>query len=267
MKRAFVDIPEGQIHYRTEGEGEPVILLHMAVASSDEFVRPMHFLAKQYRAIALDFMGAGDSDPSPYPYKIVDHTRTVISFMDALGIKKAHIVGHHLGASIGMEVQIGWPQRVNKLVLSGFGYFPEPGEGIPFKEPVNFTSAVEIKADGSHLLEWWRRAGMWGGAPDILEERVLEYIKAGPRGEESHHATEGYNPKARLPLVTCPLMILFQTEDPFYCTAEKVKQLAPVGTKFTTMENGHIYVDRIQPQEFARAILDFLNVPDKPKKK
>ena len=68
MKRAYVDIPEGQVHYRNEGEGEPVILLHMAVASSDEFVRPIHFLSKSYCAIALDFLGAGDSDPAPYPY-------------------------------------------------------------------------------------------------------------------------------------------------------------------------------------------------------
>jgi pimeloyl-ACP methyl ester carboxylesterase len=166
-----------------------------------------------------------------------------------------------------MEIQIGWPQRVNKLVLSGFGYFPEPGEGVPFKEPQNFTTAVEIKPDGSHLMEWWRRAGIWGGAPDILEERVLEYIKAGPKGEESHHATEGYNTKARLPLITSPLMIMFQTEDPFYCVAEGVKKLAPKGTKFTTIENGHIYIDRIQPEKFAGAILDFLGAPEKRDKK
>ena len=35
MKKAYADIPEGQMHYRYEGEGEPILLLHMAVASSD----------------------------------------------------------------------------------------------------------------------------------------------------------------------------------------------------------------------------------------
>ena len=88
MKRAFIDLPEGQIFYREEGEGEPIILLHMAVASSDEFVRPMHILAKSYRTIAPDFFGAGDSDPSPYPFKIMDHARTMISFMEALASRK-----------------------------------------------------------------------------------------------------------------------------------------------------------------------------------
>ena len=46
MKRAYADIPEGQMHYRAEGEGEPVLLLHMAVGSSDEFTRVIPFLSK-----------------------------------------------------------------------------------------------------------------------------------------------------------------------------------------------------------------------------
>lgn len=44
MKRAYVEIPEGQMHFRFEGNGETIILLHMAVALSDEFSRAMHFL-------------------------------------------------------------------------------------------------------------------------------------------------------------------------------------------------------------------------------
>jgi len=257
MKRGYAEVPEGQMHYRMEGEGEPVILLHMAVASGDEFVRPIHYLSKYYCAIAPDFLSAGDSDPAPFPYSIADHAKSVINFMDSMGIKKAHIVGHHLGATVGMEVQINSPERVNKLVLSGFGYHPDPEEGITFADPPNFMGPVEIKADGSHLLEWWRRSGLWGGSPEVLEERVIEYIKAGPRGEEAHLAGNDYNPKTRLPLVNCPLMVLFETKDPFYVVAEGVKKLAPHAT-FKVIENGPIYVDRIMPQEFAGAILDFL---------
>ena len=100
MKRAYADIPEGQIHYRIEGDGEPILLLHMAVASSDEFVRAMHILSRTYCAIAPDFLGEGDSDPAPFAYQIPDHARTVVSFMDSLDIKKTNIVGHHLGSIV-----------------------------------------------------------------------------------------------------------------------------------------------------------------------
>ena len=259
VKRAYADIPEGQIHYRIEGDGEPILLLHMAVASSDEFTRVMHFLSRRYRAIALDFLGAGDSDPSPYAYQVFDYARTVVSFMDSLGIMKASIVGQFNGAMIAGEVAINWPERVDKLVLAGTGFWEE-SEAIALNEPPNFTTTVEIKSDGSHLLEWWRRACLWGDYPlEILEERVIEYIKAGPRGEEAHWAGAAYNLKPRLPLITCPTLVLDAPHYPFHYLSKEVKKLIP-NSQLTTIENGPMYCDRTMPKEYAGAILNFLGL-------
>ena len=47
MKKAYADIPEGQMHYRIEGTGEPILLLHAAVSSSDEYARVIPFLSKK----------------------------------------------------------------------------------------------------------------------------------------------------------------------------------------------------------------------------
>ena len=124
----------------------------------------------------------------------------------------------------------------------------------------NFTSRVEIKPDGSHLMEWWRRAAFWEASPDILEERTLEYIKAGPRGEEIHWASGSYDLKHRLPLINCSTLVLSGTLDPFYPVAEKIKKLLPKG-KLTVIESGSIYVTRILPEEYAGAVLNFLNTP------
>jgi len=260
MKRAYADIPEGQIHYRIEGNGEPFLLLHMALASSDEYTRLMPFLSRNYRTIAMDYLGQGDSDQTPYPYQILDHVRSVISFMDSLGIKKANILGHHVGAKIGAELAITSPERVNKLVLSSFGYWQETSEDTAMSDPPNFTSPVEIKPDGSHLLEWWRRAAFWGDTPDIIEDSVLDYIKAGPRGEEMHWAARAYDSKLRLPLINCPTLVLSATRDPFYSVAEKVKRLVPK-SKLTIIENGSVHISRVMPKEYAEAILSFLNAP------
>jgi pimeloyl-ACP methyl ester carboxylesterase len=258
MKRAYADIPEGQIHYRVEGNGNPVLLLHMAVASSDEYSRVMHFLAPMYRAIALDFLGAGDSDPAPYAYQVIDHAKTVVNFMDSIGIKKASIIGQFNGAMIAAEVAINWPERVDKLVLAGTGFWEE-SEAISLNEPPNFTTKVEIKPDGSHLLEWWRRACLWGNySLDILEERVLEYIKAGPRGEEAHWAGAAYDLKPRLPLITCPTLVLNAPGYPFHYLAKDVNNLIP-DSKLTTIQNGPMYLDRAMPKEFAESIMDFLS--------
>jgi len=260
MKRAFADIPEGQMHYRTEGDGEPLLLLHMSLASSDEFTRAIPFLSKSYRAIASDYMGMGDSDPAPHQYSYLDHARSILSLMDALGIEKPSIVGHHAGAMIGAELAIAWPERVDGLVLSSVGLW-ETSDGVAVIDPPNFMTQVEIRADGSHLMEWWRRSGLWSdNPPEIVEERLLEYVKAGPRGEEMHWVGREYDPKPRLPLIPCPALVLSGTRDPFYPMAEEVSGLVP-NSRLTIIENAPTDIDRLMPKEFAEAILDYLKSP------
>jgi pimeloyl-ACP methyl ester carboxylesterase len=261
MKKAYADVPEGQIHYRFEGNGESVLLLHPGVGSSGAFTRVIPFLSQTYRAIAIDFLGNGDSDPAPYPYRMIDHARSVVSFMDSLGIKKASVVGHHTGAKVAAELAINWPERVNKLVLSSMGYWQGASEGKEKNEPTDFTSRVDIKPDGSHLMEWWRRAAMWGDPLDIVEESVIEYIKVGPRGEEIHWAARAYEVKLRLPLINCPTLVLTGGRGLFHSAAEEVKKLIPK-SKLTIIENGPPRMERVMPKEFAEAILNFLESGD-----
>ena len=111
-------------------------------------------------------------------------------------------------------------------------------------------------------MVWWKRSGIWGSPLDIVENRFLEYLKAGPRGEEVHWAGYDYNPGPKLPLVKCPTLVLSATHDPFCAVAEKVHQLVP-RSKLKIIENGPMNVSRIWPKEFAEAILSFLNASDK----
>ncbi len=257
MKRAYADIPEGQVHYRFEGKGEPVLLLHAGVTSSLEYIKVIPFLSKNYYVIAPDFLGNGDSHPTPYAYDIIDHARTMVHFLDCLGIKQAAVVGQHVGGKIGLEMAVTWPERVRKLVLSSINY-PEAEEEQTFKDPPNFMGRVEIQADGSHLMEWWRRSALWGHPLDITHDRTVEYIKAGPRGEEIHWAGGAYDPRPRLPLVRCPTLVFSATHDPFCVMAETVHNLIP-GSKLKIIENGPIDIDRVWPEEFAEVILNFLD--------
>jgi pimeloyl-ACP methyl ester carboxylesterase len=259
MKRAFADIPEGQMHYRIEGSGEPVLLLHPGVGSSDAFTNTMPYLSRKYLVIAPDFLGNGDSDPTPFEYTMPDHARSLVSFLDSLGIKKVSVVGHHTGAKVAAELAINWPDHVNKLVLSAIGYW-EAAANIEKNEPDNFTSRVEIKPDGSHFMEWWRRAAMWGDPPDIVEASVLEYIKAGPRGEEIHWTARAYDTKGRLPLIKCPTLVLSGAAGLFHSAADNVRKLVP-GSKLVVIAHGPPRMERTMPQEFAAAILNFLESP------
>ena len=60
--RGFVSTPHGQVHYRTAGAGEPLLLLHQTSRSSDEFAEMLPILGRSRRVIAMDTLGYGDSD-------------------------------------------------------------------------------------------------------------------------------------------------------------------------------------------------------------
>lgn len=260
MKRAYADIPEGQMHYRIEGNGEPLLLLHSALGSSVEYARVIPFLSKAYCAIAPDFLGQGDSDPTPHLYQIPDHARTIAAFMGSLGIQEATIVGHHNGAMVATELAIASPHLVNSVVLSSIPLWETEG-GKAVIDPPGFTAQVDLKADGSHLTEWWRRVSLWGDRSlEEFEARVLDYVKAGPRGEEMHWIGRAYDAIPRLPLVRCPTLVLSATYDPFCAVAEEVKTLVSNST-LSIIGNGPIDVDRMMPREFSEAILSFLGRP------
>ena len=260
MKRAYADVPEGQIHYRTEGSGEPLLLIHMIGCSSGQYAKMIPFLSKTYRTIAPDLPGSGQSYKPLCDYLIPDYARSVASFMDSLGIEKASIVGHHAGAQVGVELAATWPERVDKLVLSSCPHWPNEEERVLFsKDPV--YRQLEPDPDGWHLIEWWRRARRYGDPIEIVAERALDFHMNGVKGE-FHWASYAYGPKERevLPLIKCPTLVVSGTRDRFCPVVEDIKKLIP-RSRITIVEGAGVYIDRVMPKESAETILAFLKNP------
>src|SRR6478735_11533350 len=120
-KRGYVHTSWGQIHYRERGTGEPVLLLHQTPSSSSMWERVMHVFPEGFRLIAPDTPGFGCSDAPAVPDAggLAWYAEQVVALMDALGIDRSSLVGHHTGAMIATELAAASPERVDKLVLIG----------------------------------------------------------------------------------------------------------------------------------------------------
>ncbi len=258
MKCAYADLPEGQIHYRTEGSGKPLLMLHMSLHSSNQYSRVIPFLSKTYRAIAMDFPGYGNSYKPPHQFSTEDYVHSVVSFMDSLGIRKASFIGRGAGARAAVVIAATLPDRIDKLVIATLPY--DSDHGTPrARWGLSDFSRVDIKPDGSHLMEWWRRASSQGDPPEIVEERMLDLVQAGPRGEEIHWASFAHHTETpkELTLIKCPTLVLWGDRGKHSSEAQDVHRLIP-GSKLTIMENAPLNADVVKPKEFAEAILDFL---------
>lgn len=260
MKRAYVDIPEGQVHYRTEGQGFPVLLLHQSVCSSDEYSRVIPFLSSDYWVIAMDTLGFGESDKPPRPYGIADYARSVVSFLDALGIDKACVVGHHTGASIAVELAAAYPGRVHRLVLSGCPFHGERNASL-FPGYVEAFKPLDITEDGAYMGQIWGKLQICTpeDRSDIRFEVATEYLKAGSRGEEAHWASKAFDTRPRLPLIECSTLVLSGREDLFAPTVDEVCSLIPDSQSLIIEgERTGIPILRESPDLFAQEVLKFL---------
>ena len=69
--------------------------------------------------LAMDMPLYNDSYKLEGEPSIAVWTKAALGFIDAAGVKKRRIAGHHMGASVAVELAAEHPERVNKLVLSG----------------------------------------------------------------------------------------------------------------------------------------------------
>ena len=257
MKRGYADIPEGQIHYREEGKGDTVLLLHQTPTSSDDYTAVIPLLAKSYRVIAMDTMGFGMSDPQPKQFAIADYARTVAEFLKAMKVKRAAVVGHHTGSSIAVETAVTCPGLVSRLVLSGCPHYLPEVRQSRLTDP-RFRP-LEYREDASHIWKFWNsfKNIVPDGGPEIWSKVVIGGLLAGRRGEEGHHAVFNYDIEPRFKLLKCPVLLLSGTKDTFYQRLEATRSLIP-GCKVAVIEGGDPLISLTRPVEFSRAILEFL---------
>lgn len=187
MKRAYVDLAEGQMHYRYAGGKEPLIMLHMSGSSSDEFEKCGDLLAKKYAVYAPDFLAFGYSDRPPRLYTLAEHAGTVLRFMDALGITSACLIGNLVGANIAVHAAMQKPEKVNELILFSFCYSTDYEEfraygTLPEYQPIPAAD------DGSHLVELWKRTQRYQETKAVIAARTLCMHLAGEWSESLHAA-------------------------------------------------------------------------------
>ena len=109
-----------RLHYAAWGprSAPPLLLLHGGAGNSHwwDWVAPR--LAGDFRVLAPDFPGHGQSEwPRPPRYRMEDFVRAVLSFADALGIGRLDLVGHSMGGKVAMLLAARSTRRARSLVV------------------------------------------------------------------------------------------------------------------------------------------------------
>jgi len=128
MDEKFVQVDGLKTRYLEEGSGPEVLLLHGASlgSSADVWERNLAPLARHgLRAIAFDQPGFGLTD-NPNDYSVAYRRRFILQFMDALGIKKASLVGHSQAGNMAVGLAFDHTDRISKVVVLATGSLLPP---------------------------------------------------------------------------------------------------------------------------------------------
>lgn len=107
-----------QLYYEMWGSGEPLILLHGNGEDHTYFHGQIPHLFRQFTVYAVDTRGHGSSPRGTKPFTLSQFADDLKAFLDARGIRKAHVLGFSDGANIAMLFALRYPKRLSSLVLN-----------------------------------------------------------------------------------------------------------------------------------------------------
>lgn len=236
IRRGFVDVGDGQVHYRTAGDGRPLIACHACPGSAKQLEGLIGALAGRFRVIAPDMPGLGDSTPHPKEApEAADLAQSFLAAADGLGLDRFAVYGSHTGAALATELAIAAPERVSCVVLDGMTVFTADERADMLE---HYAHPFPADLDGAYLprvfmfcrdqfvfFPWYRRdrAHVRGGGlapPDMVADWVLEVLKARTSYHLGYRAAFRHDGHARGALIAAPVLAMASADDPLFAGTE-----------------------------------------------
>src|SRR5215471_184640 len=106
------------LEYELHGEGQPVLLIHGSHVA-DAFLPLAHetILTDRYQLIRYHRRGFASSDPHTGSFSIEEQAQDALALLEALGVARAHVIGHSYGAVTALQLTCEAPSVVHALVL------------------------------------------------------------------------------------------------------------------------------------------------------
>ena len=153
-----IDVEGRKIRYLLRGEGGvPLILVHGFGGDLNNWLFNHEALAAKRAVYALDLPGHGASAKDVGAGGVDEMAAVLGGFMAALGIDKAHLVGHSLGGAIALKLALDHPENVASLtVIGSAGLGPE----IDGDYLAGFIAAERRKDLKPHVEKLFSDAGL-----------------------------------------------------------------------------------------------------------
>ncbi len=273
----FAEIDGYRLHYVEAGKGPPVLLISGSFSTYRAWNPLLPILAKEYRVLALDYLGTGDSDKprSGFRYSIGEQADVTAKLIRLLRLGRAHLVGASYGGAIVFNLAARHPEVCAKIVSIEGGILRSKAlPSAPLEKwlgyPVLGDLAIALIRTG-----WFNRLAMQVIAGDWFQSmtkaerrRALDEVSFNTRSATRNAwYWIGRSPQTLIPFeeeakrITAPILYLAGKKSDFReMTAETIRFLDAhlPHAKILNYEDGIHDLQAQKPYEVAKAIREFL---------
>lgn len=254
-----------EIYYESHGKGDgPPVLLVPGLGGAGSYWNPnLPAFSARHRTIVHDHRGTGQSSASRIQYSVDQMTDDLLRLMDALGIERAHLVGHSTGGAIGQTLAVKHPARLASLVLYATwtradAFFKRVFEARRTLLTAAGTAAYARSTPVFLYPDWWINQNL-----ALLEEREKVSIPNFPAAEivaSRIDAIVAFDRTADLLRIKAPTLVICAKDDfltPPYFSEELARRIP--GAQLKILERGGHCCSETALEQFNAAVLEFLS--------
>ena len=183
----WIDVDGGRLQLQTSGrgsrQGSAILLLHGWPLDHRVFEPQIRYLGRDFRVIAFDRRGFGQSEAPPSLHRELDDIDRIL---ETLGLKTVHLLGMSQGARIALRFAVTRPERIRSLILQapvidGIALDESESERIPMEEFAMLARAGRLE---EVRRRWLDHPMMALGAGRARLRRRVEEIVADYQGKD-----------------------------------------------------------------------------------
>lgn len=268
-------LPQGTIHYRDEGQGSPVVLVHGVLVNGRVWDRLVPRLSRHVRCIVPDLPLGSHSQPMDpaadlSPRRVAAIIAELIAQLD---LEEVTVVGNDTGGALCQLVATEHPERIAGLVLTNcdaFEHFPPPAFAPVVKLLTRVPGALLLTADAMRFARL-RRLGMSFAAltsepvPDELLRSWFAPLRQRGIRRDLMKVLRGLRPELtqaaaqNLPAFGGRSLIVWGLRDNFFpvTDAERMAQLLP-GARLEKLRDARTFVQLDAPARLGELILELV---------
>ena len=252
IRRRSVTIDGVSLSILEAGIGDPIIFVHGVVTTSNIFPKYLNAYSPDFRGIAVDLRGYGDSQKPDSGFTVKQFSTDLIALADKLGIDKPVWVGVSMGGMILQQLALDYPERVRALVLVS----TTDGAMVLDKDLPTIGNPRDYREVSTNIIV----ESFPQGTPSTLYQPLLDRIPTwnGTVLREALTSMAQANVHGRINKITAPTLVVVGAKDDV-ATPEIARgiQAQIAGAQLVEFNTGHFMMAE-DPERFRTVLGEFL---------